>query len=609
MPGISVNTGGGASERDWAALHSDLSLVAAAAQSLREAFRELGEGVGRAGKALAPGRIAGGGRNAPGSADAAPRGRGQAYMKPYLKALRKNTQALKKLKGRRMPLDFDVSELGELAEGAGVTVGVDFVPDAEAGAGNPHSGGLLGWLQSVFDPGVDAEARLRLLRDGWSSVGEFVGTALTVLLGLGRSGWTSLGGFVGTALTVLLGLGRSGWTSLGGFLGLAAGNLFKAFVGLFKSGDHWNADANRALNADDRSVTTTQNLSRGSAWDSEAHAAMTAGDRWVSTWRSLLNGRIDGTASDATYWGDRWVSTWRNLFSGVVDGTAHAAMTAGDRTVTTTENLKKGDKWNSDAEAGVKARDKTTTTKVNLVAGTISDFASKIGEGIKKAIGSVKGILGLASGGVVSPGGRVLRFAAGGAVTGSGAARWWRSVPKYAAGTRRAHGTVFVAGEAGPEIVGHVNGRTEILNRSQLAQAIHGAVASGMGQAVNALARCLTGQMILCANAITASVGALSAVRGLNAYPPALASGAVLPYSATVQADRTAEALRQALDANNEDLIRAMVSAIGNAASAVVAAVQAQDRGGRGDGLTSRLLIDDINRRAQMFAASPLKGV
>ena len=56
----------------------------------------------------------------------------------------------------------------------------------------------------------------------------------------------------------------------------------------------------------------------------------------------------------------------------------------------------------------------------------------------------------------------------------------WSSIPKYAKGTTRAHGSLFVAGEAGPEVVGHVGGRTEVLNRSQMAATMYAAVKSAM---------------------------------------------------------------------------------------------------------------------------------
>ncbi len=58
----------------------------------------------------------------------------------------------------------------------------------------------------------------------------------------------------------------------------------------------------------------------------------------------------------------------------------------------------------------------------------------------------------------------------------------WKNIPQYANGGSPSHGTMFVAGEAGAEIVGHINGKTEVLNRSQIASAIYSAVYSAMSQ-------------------------------------------------------------------------------------------------------------------------------
>ena len=60
----------------------------------------------------------------------------------------------------------------------------------------------------------------------------------------------------------------------------------------------------------------------------------------------------------------------------------------------------------------------------------------------------------------------------------------WSKIPQYAGGTLRA-GTVFAAGENGPEVVGHVNGRTEVLNKSQLAAALYSAVNAAMAPAAS----------------------------------------------------------------------------------------------------------------------------
>ena len=44
------------------------------------------------------------------------------------------------------------------------------------------------------------------------------------------------------------------------------------------------------------------------------------------------------------------------------------------------------------------------------------------------------------------------------------------------------HGTMFAAGEKGSEIVGNINGRTEVLNQSQIASAIYAAMIQAMKQ-------------------------------------------------------------------------------------------------------------------------------
>ncbi len=54
-------------------------------------------------------------------------------------------------------------------------------------------------------------------------------------------------------------------------------------------------------------------------------------------------------------------------------------------------------------------------------------------------------------------------------------------IETYANGTNRVnHGTVYVAGEAGPEVVGKIGNRTEVMNKFQLAEAMYTAVRGAM---------------------------------------------------------------------------------------------------------------------------------
>lgn len=67
--------------------------------------------------------------------------------------------------------------------------------------------------------------------------------------------------------------------------------------------------------------------------------------------------------------------------------------------------------------------------------------------------------------------------AMGGVLTNGG----WKSIPQYASGSLNT-GSLFFAGEksGNPELVGHVNGRTEVLNKSQLASVMYASVGQAL---------------------------------------------------------------------------------------------------------------------------------
>jgi len=90
---------------------------------------------------------------------------------------------------------------------------------------------------------------------------------------------------------------------------------------------------------------------------------------------------------------------------------------------------------------------------------------------------------------IVSSGASMNYWKAAGGVLSHGV---WSNIPQYASGTTRAHGSMFVAGEAGPEVVGHIGGRTEVLNKSQLASAMYSSVVAAMSQSLSSLAFRLT---------------------------------------------------------------------------------------------------------------------
>ena len=67
------------------------------------------------------------------------------------------------------------------------------------------------------------------------------------------------------------------------------------------------------------------------------------------------------------------------------------------------------------------------------------------------------------------------RLANGGVFSGG----FWRDIPQFANGGV-SHGSMFVAGENGAELVGHIGGRTEVLNRSQIAATMYASMNSAL---------------------------------------------------------------------------------------------------------------------------------
>jgi hypothetical protein len=349
------------------------------------------------------------------------------------------------------------------------------------------------------------------------------GADVTGRVNLTRNNFGTVQGFVnsyqGGAVDKGVGLTRSVWSTVQGFVqGFMGGNVYKP-VDLTRS-SAWSTVQGFVGGFMGGGVYKPIDLSRSSAW---------------STVQGFVNGFSGGSV-------DKYVDLARSWW-------------------TTVQGFVQGYMGNS------------ITAYVDLAIRNTQAFIN----GINAAIGKTK-LAGKAKGGIITAGGRSLSFASGGYLTGSRAG-WWNSARKYASGTSRAHGTLFVAGEAGPEIVGHVGGRTEVLNRSQLAQTMYSAVTSGM----------------------------ISALRGITFTMPAMATGGIMPYEVSAQIAKSTAEINSTLNANNEDLIQTIISVAGQ----IVAALNRQNSPqpvGAG-GLTAQQVINEINRQTLMFGASPLKGV
>lgn len=155
-------------------------------------------------------------------------------------------------------------------------------------------------------------------------------------------------------------------------------------------------------------------------------------------------------------------------------------------------------------------QDKIKSKFINDVTATVKWMSDKIADKvIKDCTAQVKSVVMKpgSSRPVIDVTARIADTKAHGGVFRGGS---WSSIPQYAGGTLSA-GSMFIAGERGPELVGHIGGRTEVLNASQLAATMFSATVAASHQLIPALGA-INANMIDGANQlISATVSAAEA--------------------------------------------------------------------------------------------------
>ena len=494
-------------------------------------------------------------------------------------------------------------------------------------------------LDKLFSGGLKGhdvlEVSVKLLKKGWTTISKFVGTVVTVAVSLAKKAWSTISGFVGTAVTVTISLAKKAWSSISGFVGTAVSvsislvkkgwSKISSFVGaavsvavsLAKKG--WSTISKYVGTA----VTVATSLKK-SGWSTISKYVGTA----VTVATSL---KKSGWSTISAYVGTAVTVSISLLKKGwsTISGYIGTAVSVGISLFKSKWLTLSGFVGNA-VSVGISLFKSGWTSISSFVGNAVSVGISLFKDGWS----SIKSFFGLSNGGIIGANGGVRAFSAGGIISRTKAS-WWDGVQKYASGTARAHGTAFIAGEAGPEIVGHVNGRTEVLNKSQIAAAIHAAVLSAMSDAANAFAHYFAGKLAECANGIISaiymasdirlplpvsmqidSIGAgryaamlsdLSALRGGGYTAPMMSSGTVMPYSVAAF-NASLDKLADSIETSNDELGQVVVRAISSAAISIVTAIQHSERTGSApdlSGITQRT-IDDINRRTRMYSASPI---
>ena len=330
--------------------------------------------------------------------------------------------------------------------------------------------------------GLVLEAAVELVKQGWTTLKEWVGEIGAKAFSLAKKGWTTIRNFVGEIGDKAFALARSGWTTIREWVG----EIGSKAVSLVKSG--WTTLSNWVGEIGSKAVSLIKSgWTTLSSWvgeiGSKAVSLVKSGWTTLSSWVGEIGSKAVSLVKSGWTTLSSWVGTavtasvslaksgWSTISSFV--GTA----------VTTYISLAKSG-WSSISGYVGSA----VSVGISLWKNGWSSISSFIGTSVSVGISlfksgwsSIKSFFGLSSGGYNTGHGFSL-FQSGGSISRSGAKEFWNSMPKYAGGTVNAHGSMFMAGERGAELVGHINGRTEVLNKSQLGQVMHRSIVDGMLQ-------------------------------------------------------------------------------------------------------------------------------
>jgi len=296
-----------------------------------------------------------------------------------------------------------------------------------------------------------------------------------------------------------------------------AKNIKNTVTTELKKGAEWASEAWEVIKNGGQTIKTTVEQAlkavKGDGWDKRAEWATqieqklkaVKGDLWDkrAEWATQISQKLKAIKGDA--WGDRagW-ATQINQKLKAVKGDAWGSISSWASQINQRLKAVKGDSWGSRAGWATQINQRLKAVKGDGW-NSIKHWASQIS--IKAKVNRLSPHISWTS---IGSGKFSVRIPSGISFRKLGGIFWnniWKSLPQYAAGGLPGHGSMFVAGEAGPEMVGHVGGRTEVLNKSQLASTMHAAVTSGMTAVSNRLASVIAGTMATYTGAVGRDMG------------------------------------------------------------------------------------------------------
>ena len=346
---------------------------------------------------------------------------------------------------------------------------------------------------------------IELIKSGWDTVKKWIGEIPTLdqAIQLIKNGWETVKTWIGNipVLSQAISLIKSGWSTIKNWIGNIP-TLDQA-IQLIKSG--WNTvktwignipTLDQAIQLIKHGWTTVRNWIGSIPTLDQAIKLIKSGWTTVANWIGsipVLNQAIKLLKSGWTTVAN-WIGSIPVLSQGIKlikSGWSSLSSWIGTASSVGISLWKKG--WSS----------------ISSFVGTSVSVGISL---FKSGWTSIKKFFGLENGGILGANGGVKIFGSGGIISGQ---RFWNAIPKYANGTTRAHGSLFVAGENGEEMVGHVNGTTEVLNRFQLGQIMYSSIVTGMNQFGGYFGR-LNSHLSTCTNAVIRTILTESDVLNAN---------------------------------------------------------------------------------------------
>lgn len=196
-----------------------------------------------------------------------------------------------------------------------------------------------------------------------------------------------------------------------------------------------------------------------------------AKDWWKNTkaWWSEKVGKVSefttGVKNKASEWWSSVRKWWENT-------------TAGKEVKKFTANVKKnGSGWWSDVKTAW--NNSTAGKTLNVAVGFAKNALSNMWSSVTKFFG----------GKTVSVGAKATKKADGGVFSGGS----WKPIKKYAVGGLPNMGQMFVAREAGPELVGTLGGHTAVMNNDQIVSSVSVGVAQAVKEVIQPLVKMSVG--------------------------------------------------------------------------------------------------------------------